>query len=84
MSCPTCDHTMQDVAKREDWNLFWCPRCGTLKIQDAAENDEACRIPFLIGRLREFVATLGPMWSRLAHKLGILESIAPPQREVHQ
>lgn len=26
MSCPTCEHTMQCVG-----NVFWCPRCGTIK-----------------------------------------------------
>ena len=33
MACPTCDHTMQCVAAMGGGydNLFWCPRCGTIK-----------------------------------------------------
>jgi hypothetical protein len=73
---------MQNVAHREDWNMFWCPRCGTIKIQDAAEPDEAFMAPKLIGRMREFVATLGPAWTSLAHRLGILEAIASPGRQL--
>ena len=30
MSCPTCDHTMQNLCG-PGRQLFWCPRCGTLK-----------------------------------------------------
>jgi len=36
MSCQTCTHTMQEVAPE----LFWCPRCGTLKFQYAKGGDE--------------------------------------------
>jgi Zn-finger nucleic acid-binding protein len=30
MSCPVCDHTMQNLGT-VDYRLWWCPRCGTLK-----------------------------------------------------
>lgn len=30
MSCPTCQHTMQNLGV-EGRRIFWCPRCGTLK-----------------------------------------------------
>lgn len=30
MSCPTCNHTMQNLGA-EGQRIFYCPRCGTLK-----------------------------------------------------
>jgi Transcription factor zinc-finger len=30
MSCPTCDHTMQNLGVNGQ-RIFWCPRCGTLR-----------------------------------------------------
>ncbi len=29
--CPTCDHTMHSLAD----NIWWCPRCGTVKTNHA-------------------------------------------------
>lgn len=32
MACPICDHTMQDLGIKDiSHNIYWCPRCGTLK-----------------------------------------------------
>lgn len=70
MSCPTCDHTMEGCGH----GLFHCPRCGTVK------RDDAVYTPAIVGRLREFTSTLGPAWTALAHLLGIFESIYPPDR----
>ncbi len=36
MPCPTCDHTMQLIAKSDE-ELFWCSRCGTIKDDVASE-----------------------------------------------
>jgi transposase len=72
MACPTCDHTMQGVGN----GAFWCPRCGTIQL---APN--TFEMPMLVSRTREFTATLGPMWTALANRLGVLESIAPPHRK---
>jgi hypothetical protein len=30
MSCPVCNHTMQNLGV-PDQRIFWCPRCGTLR-----------------------------------------------------
>jgi hypothetical protein len=30
MSCPVCNHTMQNLGSPER-RIFWCQRCGTLK-----------------------------------------------------
>lgn len=52
MACPTCDHTMQNLAL--GW--FWCPRCGTVRERyqeegfPRIENDS---VPKLVERLRD-------------------------------
>lgn len=33
MACPVCDHKMQNLGVHEQ-RIFWCPRCGTLKMED--------------------------------------------------
>lgn len=34
MSCPKCEHTMQNLwVDPKDKRIFWCPRCGTIKVQ---------------------------------------------------
>lgn len=48
MACETCDHTMQLVTGG-DPPVFWCPRCGTLKIKGGVPEFEA---PMVIGRAR--------------------------------
>lgn len=56
MSCPTCDHTMQNLgvekpAEHGATQVFWCPRCGTVKYRIPPEPDDAAHlicIPFWI------------------------------------
>jgi Zn-finger nucleic acid-binding protein len=39
MACPSCDHTMNRVNHTQDLvPVFWCPRCGTIKV-DRVESD---------------------------------------------
>lgn len=34
MACPTCGHTMQNLGLSSVGRAtFWCPRCGTLKVE---------------------------------------------------
>ncbi len=41
MSCPKCDHTMANVASVDlELNVYHCPRCGTVKVEDS-NNSEA-------------------------------------------
>lgn len=70
MSCPNCDHTMQqiDVSK-----YFWCPRCGTLKPEDGF-----AETPKLVLRCRDFEHFVNEDLSVAWHRLGIEESINPP------
>ncbi len=42
MSCPNCDHTMHRLTD----DLFWCPRCGSLK------DDCDYETPFLVRHIR--------------------------------
>lgn len=53
MACPTCDHTMQLVCRKDSFESFWCPRCGTL-IPDAVMNAQVPKLIERVRRLREF------------------------------
>jgi hypothetical protein len=44
MACLTCDHTMQSIAIGK----FWCPRCGTLRV------DGQDREPRIVQRAHDF------------------------------
>ena len=68
MACSQCDHTMQAIA---DF-VFWCPRCGTLKIREQVEPT------LLVQRVIEFAGLLTDEHEDLTdafERLGILESI---------
>lgn len=53
MACPTCDHTMHSVGVTiTERRVFWCPRCGTLRVEGFGSFDEA---PMLVPRCREFI-----------------------------
>jgi hypothetical protein len=85
MSCPTCDHTMQQIntaGSASQW--YWCPRCGTIKERlwaaEAPFYVDEFEAPKLVGRCREFATTQvgcggnAAVWNRL----GIAESIDLP------
>jgi hypothetical protein len=62
------------------YNIFFCPRCGTLK------QDDAVAVPALVDRCRCFVGAVGvadmarEAWpGRHWHKLGIAEAIDRPR-----
>ena len=84
MSCPTCDHTMQQLPT-ETQRFFWCPRCGTISFE-ASFGGESHTPPKLVERCREF-AVQSPMVSgdpkflsgRLWRELGIAEAINRPE-----
>ena len=38
MSCPTCDHTMQNLGV-DNQRIFWCPKCGTLKTESGDHSE---------------------------------------------
>lgn len=74
MACPTCDHMMESIRV----GVFWCPRCGSLKLDLGLGIQDLS--PKLVGRCREFqlkvieqtgdFETMGE-WRRL----GIAESL---------
>lgn len=72
MACPTCSHTMQGLG----YGIFHCPRCGTMKGEDAVT------VPALVARCKIFKENaedgrgLSPFSEHLWHKLGIDESIS--------
>jgi len=77
MACPNCDHTMQLIAGKfvpsaDDYRVWWCPRCGTIKDIDGQST------PMLVGRISSFVKQLGDDDDTIKpffHKAGILESL---------
>ncbi len=77
MPCPTCGHTMKNIAP----HLHWCQRCGTLRETGLGAFDE---VPALVERCREFAEMLGKIDTGEAGAddfwtaLGIAESINLP------
>lgn len=54
MACPNCDHTMQNLWLDPKRNVYWCPRCGTLKdYQDPAREHAELSTPMWIDKLLE-------------------------------
>jgi len=49
MACPNCGNDMQ--ARRTLSQVYWCPRCGSIR---DGQRDQ----PALVGRLEAFVGTL--------------------------
>lgn len=85
MPCPTCSHTVESLGLTLDRRrFFWCPRCGTLVMQNTDDAGEVERVtsdaPKLVERCRKFrkVMTDGAdacEWARM----GIEESINLPE-----
>lgn len=85
MACPTCGHTMGSLpGTDDDLPIFWCSRCGTLKIGATATD-----VPKLVERCREFEEWMSSQGKDLRrfypegikeelHRLGIAESINKP------
>jgi len=90
MSCPTCDHTMENVGiTGNGGRVFHCPRCGTLcqAFGSPGGYERSDYVPKLVPRCRAFASDpllpllavsgeVGKLW----HRLGIAESINPPDR----
>lgn len=78
MPCPTCDHTMQSVRTGEEENIYWCNRCGTMKIENSSNTHADIDTPMIVGRLRDFIPKLAASDRWESHRIGIVESIYPP------
>ena len=88
MSCKTCGHTMHKLGTEDTVDFFWCPRCGSIKRTGWGGFEEP---PKLVERCREFIAEMGddvkhsrgffPVdVKKVWHRLGIGESILPPEQ----
>lgn len=78
MACPTCDHTMQCVSHRDDLQTYHCPRCGTVKVEDANDDNPLVYVPKLVGRVIEFAGKLTDEHQELIaefERIGIREAI---------
>jgi DNA-directed RNA polymerase subunit RPC12/RpoP len=70
MNCGTCGHTLEAIDSPDSRRYFHCPRCGTFVIVQA-DGMGSIYVPKLVDRCR----TLERQW----HRLGIAESIRPPE-----
>lgn len=71
MPCPTCDHTMERVVG----DVTWCPRCGTIQVDDADVG-----VPKLVQRCRRFAREpMTPEQAAAWHRIGLTESINTPE-----
>jgi len=85
MACPTCDHTMSCLGETVEGlsrkAIWWCQRCGSIRIDGFGSFDEA---PKLVERCREFekgreMRDDDNVFSKW-HMLGIAESINLPEQ----
>lgn len=83
MACPTCDHTMQSFGELVyRGSIFWCPRCGTVRIRGESDN-----VPKLPARVRELLTRISDYFgadgiTAEAHRLGVTEAVTVPRDEV--
>lgn len=79
MSCPNCGHSIQKISNEPARWIWWCLRCGTLIDESGASRSS--EVPKLVERCRLFAkcdfmkCSVEQMW----HRLGIAESIRPPE-----
>jgi uncharacterized Zn finger protein len=83
MSCPTCDHTMQEVALDGPTALFWCERCGTIKSSHPRPQGRTMGVPKLVERCRSYARefdkeNIAQFYRNTWKRLGIAESIDRP------
>lgn len=80
MSCPTCEHTMQRLNTGDD-QLYWCPRCGTLREKRGTfVNDEP---PMLPARVRDMLSRVAVFEvTKVAHRTGVTESCMLPNERL--
>lgn len=62
MPCPNCQHTLQSVGPLR----FWCPRCGTIQMEDSNE------MPSVIAVLTLLIQALDGNHETAAHHLKLL------------
>ena len=92
MSCPTCDHTMEGLSCNDPHgrSYYVCPRCGTWKEVSGQSRPDGgfvtIRVPKLVSHCREFmnvaVSVSTPQTVAALHRLGVIESIYPPGRQI--
>lgn len=84
MACPTCDHTMHNIGTNRSHQVFWCPRCGTIRDRNPHSTDEVreTAVPMLVQRCRDYHdEAFGCVTTRhvdLWRRCGIAESINLP------
>lgn len=83
MFCPTCSHTMEGIGESQGDVIRLCPRCGTVRIEDSADNPTVY-VPKLVERCRSYEAefdkeNIAQFYRVTWHRLGIQESINLPE-----
>lgn len=79
MPCSVCSHTLHKVCRSTDGrDVFWCPRCGTLRTDYGGFGDD--HLPKLVERCRQFEKTMDARDCARWHSVGIKESIEPKEQ----
>lgn len=85
MSCPTCDHTMQKIGVGIGKDIYWCPRCGTLKtlIHRMERDYNTHEVPKAVKCIRSFIKMIsnspeGRYLKGQTELSGVLESTNTP------
>jgi len=56
MACPTCGHTMQAVTDQSlKRRVFWCPRCGTIRILRLSADKTFDDVPKIVERAKIYL-----------------------------
>ena len=82
MACPTCDHTMYGVLRNENKQVYWCPRCGTLRVETGSNYFIDDSEPKLVGRCRRYAETFRHRGEEMPDEwrvFGIAESLNRPE-----
>ena len=79
--CPTCGHTIQRVNEGINPITFWCPRCGTLKVDKGVPDSEA---PYFMKTVVRSLVNVddsirrdepgpvtGVLWAKVMHVFGL-------------
>lgn len=91
MACPTCDHTLAQLASvSEAVSYLHCERCGTVVIENLVIGSRSVYTPKLVERCREFEESIHTFQDLSGltryeitknewQSLGIAESINKPE-----
>ncbi len=82
MACPTCSHTVQRVNEGVSSKVWWCPRCGTIKMDAVPESEEPKLVQYATSLCDEVMSQCGLSEDVLRWVRAVREAtLLPKERE---